>query len=94
MPAGRIEKGENITTACEREVLEETGLQIECTTLLLVETARGSWIRFVLTGKVVGGKLKTPAEADGESLQAKWVSNLNELELRAGDITHLIDKAR
>lgn len=80
--------------ACEREVLEETGMKVECTTLLLVETAKGIWMRFVLTGKVVGGKLKTPAEADEESLQAKWVGNLNELELRAGDITHLIDKAR
>ncbi|XP_023012762.2 8-oxo-dGDP phosphatase NUDT18 [Leptinotarsa decemlineata] len=94
LPAGHMEKGENITTACEREVLEETGMKIECTTLLMVETARGNWMRFVLTGKVVGGNLKTPAEADKESLQAKWVKNVNELDLRASDITHLIDRAR
>ncbi|KAJ8984898.1 hypothetical protein NQ317_002738 [Molorchus minor] len=94
LPAGRIEKGENIIAAAEREVLEETGLKIECTTLLLVETARGIWMRFVLTGRVIGGSLKTPSEADKESLQAKWIANLDELELRAGDITHLIDRAR
>ncbi|KAJ8965619.1 hypothetical protein NQ314_004011 [Rhamnusium bicolor] len=94
LPAGHIEKGENIIAAGEREVLEETGLKMECTTLLLVESARGIWIRFVLTGRIVGGSLKTPSEADKESLQAKWISNLDELELRAGDITHLIDRAK
>lgn len=94
LPAGHMEKGENIVQACEREVLEETGLKIQCTTLVVIETARGNWMRFVLTGKVVGGQLKTPSEADKESLQAKWVRNLGELELRAGDITHLIDRVR
>jgi hypothetical protein len=29
----------------------------------------GSWYRFVMTGDVTGGKLKTPADADSESLQ-------------------------
>lgn len=94
LPAGRMEKGETIDEACVREVLEETGLQIQCTTLLMVETAGGTWLRFVMTGKVIGGSLKTPAQADKESLQAKWVANLNELTLRATDIIHLIDKAR
>ncbi|KAJ8914587.1 hypothetical protein NQ315_017292, partial [Exocentrus adspersus] len=54
LPAGRMEKGEDILVAAKREVLEETGLQVECTTLLTVETARGNWFRFVLTGKVLG----------------------------------------
>lgn len=86
--------GENIYEAAEREVLEETGLKIVCTTLLMVECAGGSWIRFVLTGTVIGGTLKTPAQADTESLQAKWIGNLNELSLRAKDITHLIERAK
>lgn len=40
--------------AVKREVLEETGLDMEPTTLLLVESATGVWYRFVLTGTVVG----------------------------------------
>lgn len=75
-------------------MLEETGLHVQCTTLLMVECARGNWVRYVLTGVVTGGSLKTPAEADKESLQAKWVGNLGELTLRATDIMDLINRAR
>lgn len=89
-----MEKGEEICQATVREVLEETGLEIECTTLLMVECAGGNWLRFVLTGVVTGGTLKTPAEADRESLQAKWIANLEEMPLRATDLTHLIERAR
>lgn len=60
----------------------------------MIETASGLWLRFVLTGDIIGGTLKTPAQADKESLQAKWVDNLDELTLRATDIIHLIDRAR
>jgi hypothetical protein len=37
--------------------------------LYAVESAGGSWYRFVVTGSIVGGRLKTPADADAESLQ-------------------------
>jgi 8-oxo-dGDP phosphatase len=37
-----------------REVLEETGLVMEPTTLLMVECASGAWFRFVITGTVTG----------------------------------------
>lgn len=94
LPAGRMESGETIVQAARREVLEETGMEIEVTTLLGLECAGGSWFRFVCTGRTVGGELKTPQKADSESLQAKWVSNLNELNLRATDILPLIDLGR
>lgn len=94
LPAGRMESGETIVQAAQREVLEETGMDIEVTTLLGLECAGGSWFRFICTGRVIGGELKTPQRADSESLQAKWVGDLNELNLRANDILPLIDLGR
>lgn len=92
LPAGRIEMGEKITEAAAREVYEETGLNIRVTTLLAVETASGSWIRFVVTGDVLNGELKTPARADKESLQAKWIKNLDEqVILRSKDVLGIIE---
>lgn len=94
LPAGRMEPGENIIEAAKREVLEETGLTISVTTLLGLECAGGSWYRFLLTGRVLGGELKTPQRADKESLQAKWIADLDELSLRANDILPLIELGR
>ncbi|KAK7063054.1 putative Nudix hydrolase [Halocaridina rubra] len=94
LPAGRMEEGETIEEAARREVLEETGMETEITTLLMVESASGSWFRFVVTGNVIGGTLKTPANADQESLQAKWVEDFGELSLRGNDIYPLIQRAK
>lgn len=94
LPAGRMECDETIVGAAVREVLEETGLSIEVTTLLGLECAGGSWYRFVCTGRVLGGELKTPEYADSESIQAKWIGDLNVLSLRANDIVPLIELGR
>lgn len=94
LPAGRMELGETIVQAAEREVLEETGLRVAITTLLAVECAGGSWYRFVCTGRVMSGELKTPTRADAESLQAKWIDNLGDLNLRSNDILSLVELGR
>ena len=39
LPAGRMEPGEDISEAAQREVLEETGLHFQLTTLLMIESA-------------------------------------------------------
>lgn len=93
LPAGRMEKGETIVKAAEREVFEETGLSVKPTTLLAIETAGGSWVRFVVTANILGGELKTPAQADKESLQAKWIDDLNSLSLRSTDIMTIVEIA-
>ncbi|XP_055903437.1 8-oxo-dGDP phosphatase NUDT18 [Eupeodes corollae] len=94
LPAGKMETGETIIEAAVREVFEETGLKCEMTTLIGVETAGGSWVRFLLTGRVLSGNLKTPDQADQESLQAKWFADISELTLRANDILNLIKMTR
>ena len=96
LPAGRMEAGEDVAEAAQREVLEETGLEFEVSTLLSVESATGSWFMFVVTGTVTAGRLKTLADADSESLQAKWIviSDLTDLPLRARDVLPRIELGR
>lgn len=65
--------------AVKREVLEETGLHMEPTSLIMVECASKAWFRFIVTGRVTGGTLKTPAQADSESLQVKLGSCVSSL---------------
>lgn len=63
---------------------------MDVTTLLTVETAGGSWFRFVVTGNHVGGELKSTP--DSESLQASWIpyDKLEELPLRSHDVISII----
>lgn len=99
LPAGRMELNETIEEAVQREVLEETGIEFQPTSLLSVEVSSGFWYRFTLTGHVTGGSLKTTAQQDKESLQAKWCSveliksGRKGFPLRASDILPLIDLA-
>ncbi|XP_077283568.1 8-oxo-dGDP phosphatase NUDT18 [Arctopsyche grandis] len=94
LPAGRANPHETLHQAAERELLEETGLTAHLHTLLAVESAAGRWFRYVFTGEVTGGELKTPARADAESLQAKWVPQPEQLPLRANDLLPLVERAR
>ncbi|KPP68786.1 hypothetical protein Z043_112508 [Scleropages formosus] len=91
LPAGRMERSESIVEAMRREVKEEAGLDCQPITLLLVEEQGPQWIRFVLLAEETGGSLKTEAEADSESLQAKWWDRESPLPLRGRDILCLID---
>lgn len=94
LPAGRMEPGETIVEALQREVKEEAGLHCEPLTLLSLEERGPSWIRFVFLAQATGGILKTPKEADAESLQAGWYPRTSlPTPLRAQDILHLVELA-
>ena len=97
LPAGRMEPGESIEQGCVREVLEETGLQVQPMSLIMVEAGGGRWMRFTFYCRAVGGDLKSGERADKESLQAGWFdlkSYSVKLSLRAVDIIPLIDCAQ
>lgn len=94
LPAGRVEANETFEDAVKREVVQETGFDFEPTTLLKVESSHGTWFRFVYTGNVIGGELKTVAKADQESLQASYISDISKLTLRSPDCLKLIDLGR
>lgn len=80
LPAGRVEKGENLIDAARREVLEEAGLEFEPLSFISA-TVFPRWCRFVYVGRSIGGKLKTLAEQDSESLQANLFT-LEQIEMR------------
>lgn len=48
------------------------------------------WIRYGISGRIVGGSLKK--KADAESLQGEWVplSDVQSLQLRARDFLDLV----
>lgn len=94
LPAGRVEPHENLVDAVKREVLEETGLLMDPKSLIMVECASGSWFRFVMTGNIIGGSLKTLEQSNEESLQACWIREVTSLVLRSSDILTLIQKGR
>ncbi|CAL8343887.1 unnamed protein product [Lota lota] len=91
LPAGRMEEGEGIEEAMQREVKEEAGFDCQPITLLLIQEQGPQWIRFIFLAKITGGSLKTSAEADHESLQATWWDRVSPLQLRGHDILDLID---
>lgn len=57
LPAGRMEPGESIVAAMQREVKEETGLECEAVTLLALEERGPSWIRFAFLARPTGASV-------------------------------------
>ena len=96
-PAGRLDPNESLVEGVKREVLEETGFEFEPTSLVCVDTLPlyDKWFRFTFVGRITGGKLKTLAEQDKESMEANWFTKdeISQLDLRAKDFLPLVDFA-
>lgn len=75
LPAGRMEPGETIVEALQREVKEEAGLQCEPLTLLSVEERGPSWIRFAFLTCPTGMAQQVAVWAEGSRhLSPCWSS--------------------
>ena len=77
LPAGRVEPGESLVQAAERETFEETGVEVTVTGILRLEhtpRADGSArMRVIFTAKP-RGDFTPKSEADEHSLEAAWVT--------------------
>lgn len=54
LPAGRMEGGESILEALQREVKEEAGIDCQPITMLLVQEKGPQWVRFIFLAEVTG----------------------------------------
>ena len=96
LPAGRVEPGETIVQAAERETLEEAGIPIVCEGILRFEhtpIGKGtSRVRvFVLARPATDAPPKSTP--DSETLGAEWVSleELSEYPLRGEEVRDVLN---
>ncbi len=88
MPQGRVEEGEELMAAFHREVMEETGVEVEPLSLAAIysKVSPPSAVIFNFLARYVSGELRT----SDESLEVKWCSGTEALTL----VTHPVNRDR
>ncbi len=74
VPGGRVEAGESVTAAVERELREETALEVRCGPLVGWTERRGSGHHFVILDFAVTVTGNTTPTAGGDAAAAAWVA--------------------
>jgi len=74
VPGGRVEPGETLASAVEREMGEETGLEVRCGPFLGWVERMGAGYHFVILDFSVHGPADAPdPRAGGDARAARWV---------------------
>jgi 8-oxo-dGTP diphosphatase len=73
VPGGRVEPGESVTTAVERELLEETGLTVRCGNLVGWAERRGPDHHFVILDFAVTTAGRGSPMAGSDAAAVAWV---------------------
>jgi len=73
VPGGRVEPGESVTAAVERELLEETALEVRCGPLVGWAERRGDGHHFVILDFAVTVTGSTAPTAGGDAAAVAWV---------------------
>jgi ADP-ribose pyrophosphatase YjhB (NUDIX family) len=74
VPGGRLEPGESVTAAVERELLEETALAVRCGPFVGWAERRGDDHHFVILDFEVTVVGPTRPTAGGDATAAAWVT--------------------
>lgn len=86
IPGGQVEEGEDIVSACAREVLEESGIIVEIGNLMGVYSNLTKYIMvFGFIGRAVGGELQT----SDETSEVGWYAPEEALEMITHPAIHL-----
>jgi len=94
LPGGKIDNGESYVEAAIRETKEEAGFDIAINGITLVKLSagedNGKGIRIFLSGRIIGGDIKT--QYDEHSMEARWfeMDQIQQLEFRESIMDVLI----
>ncbi len=75
IPGGKLEPGESLAAACQREVKEETGLEVQATTIVAVVERRIEGFHYVIIDYLALLKNQEiqASIAESDVADAKWV---------------------
>jgi 8-oxo-dGTP pyrophosphatase MutT (NUDIX family) len=95
IPGGRVEPGEHIIQAAQREVLEETGVPVRIDGILRIEHAAADTtarVRVLLVGTPIDDTAPKTTP-DEESLGAAWltIDEIRKLPLRGAELRALLE---